>query len=230
MSPSQAAVIVTGMRNGARTMARLTMVTALTAGAVLGGSSGAHADPPPGWGPGEYGNEYDFGNIQWTHHGWYAGVRGNTHTGYVNVEEDDDGLTVVLDDWTCPSGVTPPGPYEAHTPSRCTWRSGTYVNDIDWWDVSSFDQARDKLLVRGVFTDSWADDDPDTVTLDLVLKASDVPEVAIDESGPVLDYSEFFNDVRAIGTVDGRKVAPSARRTQTAGSIGFYLNGWERTP
>ena len=33
-----------------------------------------------------------------------------------------------------------------------------------------------------------------------------------------------------IGKVDGRKVNPSAKLTQTPGRIGFYLDGWVRTP
>ena len=70
----------------------------------------------------------------------------------------------------------------------------------------------------------------DTVTVDLVLKASGEPEVTIDESGPILEYSEYFDNVQAFGKVDGHKVSPATNLTQTAGSIRFYLDGWVRTP
>ena len=68
------------------------------------------------------------------------------------------------------------------------------------------------------------------MSLDLVFKASDQPEVTIDESGQILDYTESFDDVQLIGKVDGHRVNPAANLTQTAGRIFFYLDGWVRIP
>ena len=211
-----------------RSLTRLVIVATVTAGALIGGGSAAQADPPPGWEPGEYGLEADFGNVEWTYRGWYDGVPGNVHTGYLNVEEDDDGLTVSLNNWFCPSGATPPGPYEPRpAATTCKWRSGKFVNSSEWWDVADFNHARNELTVEGEFTDGFSSD---TVSVDLVLKASDEPEVTINESGPILEYGEYFDDVQAFGKVDGHKVNPSTKLTQTAGSIFFYLDGWVRTP
>jgi hypothetical protein len=223
-----ASVIVLGMRGKVKTLTRLAIVATVTAGALLGGGSSAQADPPPGWEPGEYGLEADFADIGWTHRAWYDGVPGNVHTGYVNVEEDDDVLTVELNNWFCPSGVTPPGPYDdRNVATNCKWRSGKFVNYFQWWDVADFNQALDKLTVQGEFTDGFG---TDTVSLDLVFKASGEPDVTIDESGPILDYSEYFHNVQVIGKVDGHKVSPATNLTQTGGRIGFYLDGWVRTP
>lgn len=209
----------------ARLAAAAATVTTMT---LLGAGPVAQADPPPGWAPGEYGLEYDFADVGWTHRGWYRGVAGNVHTGHVNVEEDDDGLTVVLNDWFCPRGATPPSPSDPRgVATRCTWRSGKFVNYTQWWDVADFNHARNKLVVRGVFADSSS---TDSVSVDLVIKALDDPEVVIDESGPILDYSESYTDVRAIGKVDGHPVHPAPNRTQTDGSIYLYLDGWERIP
>ena len=211
-----------------RALPRLLAVSSVALGALLLGGGPAHADPPPGWAPGEFGLEYDYADIGWTHRGWYDGTAGNVHTGWVNVEEDDDVLTVELNDWFCPAGATPPSPADSRdVPTACKWRSGKFVNYIQWWDVATFDHRRDKLIVRGDFTDAFS---AETVRLDLVLKSSDPPEVVSDETGPVLDYSETFDEVVAVGKVDGRRVDPAANRTQTGGLIRFTLDGWERIP
>ena len=118
MSQFGSSSIVLGMRAQVKHLTRMAIVAALAGGALLGGGSSAQADPPPGWGPGEYGLEADFADIGWTYRGWYDGLPGNVHTGYVNVEEDDDVLTVELNNWFCPSGATPPGPYDGRRPRR----------------------------------------------------------------------------------------------------------------
>jgi len=227
MSQFGASAIVLGMRAQVKNLTRLAIVVTVTAGALLGGGSSAQADPPPGWGPGEYGLEADFADIGWTYRGWYDGLPGNVHTGYVNVEEDDDVLTVELNNWFCPSGAAPPGPYDAPTATTCKWRSGKFVNYGQWWDVADFNHARNKLTVKGDFTDSFG---TDTVSLDLVFKASDQPDVTIDESGPILEYGESFDTVQVTGKVDGHRVNPTAKLTQINGQIRFYLDGWERIP
>ena len=81
--------------------------------------------------------------------------------------------------------------------------------------------------MKGDFTDGFG---TDTVSLDLVFKASDQPEVTIDESGPILDYGESFDNVVVTGKVDGHRVNPTPKLTQINGRIRFYLDGWERIP
>ena len=142
------------MRTKTGTLARLVIAATVAAGALLGGGSSAQADPPPGWEPGEIGWEADFADIGWTFRGWYDGVPGNVHTGYLNVEEDDDVLKIWLNNWFCPSGATPPHPYDTpDVATTCKWRSGKYVSYIDWWDVADFNQARNKLTVQGEYAD-----------------------------------------------------------------------------
>jgi hypothetical protein len=206
---------------------RLAIVATVAACALLGGGSSAQADPPPGWEPGASGTQADFADVGWTHQGRYQGMRGNWHTGYVNVEEDDDVLTVVLNDWWCPRGVTPPSPYQdATVDTRCTRKSGKEITYYDWWDVADFDQARNRLTVRGNFTDSV---DTDTVRLDLAIQGKGRPAVTQDTSNGLLYYSEVFENVHATGRVDGHRV-DGPRTTQEDGMIRFYLDSWSPIP
>lgn len=215
-----------GRRVWARSAAALTVVAA----SAIAGMGAAQADPPPGWEPGQYGVEYDLADIGWTHPGHYAGVPGNWHTGWINVEEDDDGVTGTLLDWRCPAGVEPPGPYApSGEPTRCTLKGSRWLEYIQYYDVATIDQARDRMTVNldvPVYVDGFEPDG--TVRVDLVIKGLGDPEITSDESGEVLDYTEVFDTVRARGKVDGHRVR-GPNTTQEDGRMGFWLDGWTRS-
>ena len=50
-------------------------------------------------------------------HGWFPDRPGNYHTGDIEVEEDDDGVTGFLQDWRCTGDAVPPQPY-SNDPGR----------------------------------------------------------------------------------------------------------------
>lgn len=211
--------------------ARLAAATTTTAAVLLGLGAPAHADPPSGWGPGQYGVEYDFAGFDWIHHGHYHGIAGNWHTGWVNVEEDDDGITGDLVDWRCPRHVVPPSPYDDPTGTRCVEVGDRYLEDNLNWDTAVFHQASNRLtLNRDVPAyDSTTGADLGTVRIDVSMRAKNPPVVVDDESGPILDYSEDYVGVPARGRVDGHRVSGPCTRPISSGRIGFWLDGWERT-
>jgi hypothetical protein len=212
-----------------RTWAQLAIIAITTAGALVGAGSSAHADPPPGWEPGPGGVEYDLGDVAWVHEGRYAGVAGNWHTGWLTVEEDDDGLTGELYDWQCPAGVTPPDP-NRNPETTCTLRGYRYVDYAQYYDVARFNQKLNRLVVHGDYPVFDANYEPvGTVRIDLTIKGMGDPEVTIDESREILDYTEIFHDTRATGKVDGHGLGGHNTRQLDYGRIGFWLDGWVRT-
>ena len=214
---------MTGTR---RIWAQLAIIAITASGALMGAGAAAQADPPPGWEPGEYGLR-PTSATQWVHQGRYADAPGNFHTGWVNVEEDDDVLTGSLADWWCPAGVTPP--LYGIDGTECKLKGSTWIEYIQYWDVAKFNYTRDRLSLHG----DWPTIDIDgnatgTVRIDLTFQGLGEPDETIDESGEFLGYSEYFNDARATGKVDGHSVGGS-RTTQYGGSIGYYLDGWVRS-
>jgi hypothetical protein len=194
------------------------------------------ADPPKGWTPGTYGIEYDFGHVSWTQHGTHAYAPGNWHTGDVTVEEDDDGITGPVTDWTCPRGDTPPAYPWSQTPSKCKVARYQWIDTtgqpIGVDGLSSFDQRKNQLIVRGDF---WAWDMNDnrngTVHLDLVFQAVGSPVVRKDVYGTapdeLLDYSESWSKANVWGRVNGLRVNGPGT-TQLCDGISFQDSGWVR--
>jgi hypothetical protein len=213
---------------GRQMWARRVGTGALAAAALLGGAGAAQADPPPGWGPGEFGVEYDLADVIWSHHGRYDDALGNWHTGWLTVEEDDDGVTGELIDWRCPDGVEPPTGF-AGQPTTCKQKGYVWLEYIQFWDVAHFDQALNRLDVR---LDAPAYDEDytpvGTVRIDVVIKGVGTSEITSDESGEILDFSEIWNDTKSWGHVDGHRVrGPNTTQVQTR--MGYWLDGWTRT-
>jgi hypothetical protein len=208
---------------------RLIGVTAFSAGAFLGGASAAQADPPPGWEPGDGGVEYELADTIWSHHGRYDGHLGNWHTGWVNIEEDDDVLTGELVDWWCPAGVEPPTAYSPDPDTPCKQRGELWLEYIQYFDVATFDQARNRLDVH-MDVPAYVDgiDPAGTVRVDLMMRGRGVPTVQSDDSNDILTYSEFWYDVKTWGRVDGQRINGTNTVNDTY-IMGFTLDSWERT-
>jgi hypothetical protein len=211
-----------------KTWAQLATIAILATGAVMGLGTTAKADPPPGWKPGPNAFTLDLGNVQWVHKGWYSGVPGNWHTGWLNVEEDDDILTGGLVDWWCPAGAEPPDEGLHPGATGCTVRVFQGIEYIQWWDVARFNQKQDRLTIRGDYPTYDLDLNPTgTVNIDLVIQGQGAPEIRIDESQEYLEYSELFQTAHATGRVDGHGIG-GAKTRQFNTSIGFWLDGWIR--
>lgn len=215
---------------GRQVWGRVLGATALAAGAVLAGASAAQADPPPGWGPGQDGVEYDFADTAWSHHGRYDDHLGNWHTGWVNVEEDDDGITGELYDWWCPAGVQPPTYYTPDPDTACKVKGSMWLEYFQYFDVASFDQARNRLEVHmdvPAYVDG-ADEATTTVRLDLFIRGRGAPAVESDDSSGYLYYGESWTDAKTWGRVGGERVNGANTENSTA-VVRFRLDGWEPT-
>jgi hypothetical protein len=212
----------------ARGTVRIASAAALTFGALLTGSVAAHADPPPGWGPGDYGVEYDLADVAWTHHGHYDGTLGNWHTGYLNIEEDDDGVTGWLTDWRCPDGIKPPAATDPDQTSLCRQKGGTSFENIQFYDSAKLDFARDRMDLNITADGYDANDNVRPVRIDIVLKGLGKSTITSDESGEILDWTEIWYDVKAWGRVDGHRIAGPNTTTNPI-RMGYWLDGWTRT-
>ena len=212
-----------------RTLIRLVLATLLAAGALAGASPAARADVPPGWQPGGLNSfEADFGDARWTHQGFYPGVAGNWHTGWVNVEEDDDVLTAQLIDWKCPAGAQPPAPltWFPGQATACKVKRYQWVSVLDPWNIATFNQKRDRLRLQGSHPAVDHLDQPaGTVTFDLYLEAVGQPTVTSDTAGGTLWYEEAWSQARLFGTIDGHGLAGSGT-TLHSGSVSFYVSGY----
>jgi hypothetical protein len=211
-----------------RTWAQLAAIAVVATGALIGTGTAAKADPPPGWEPGPDSIEYDFADLGWVHKGFYSGVAGNWHTGWLNVEEDDDGLTGELVDWRCPAGVEPPAPiigsYTVDTP--CKVKRLQVIEYIQYYDVAWFNQTRDRLVLRGDFPLIDELHDPiGTVHIDMYFQATGDPTVTSDTSTGTLDYSESWATATGVGTVDGHGLGGHSTQ-QSRGRVSFYLESW----
>jgi hypothetical protein len=214
---------------GRQIVARLVGVGTLAAAALLSGAGAAHADPPPGWDPGEWGVEYDFADVSWMHHGRYNDALGNWHTGWLTVEEDDDGVTGEVIDWWCPAGVEPPTAYDPDQTTTCTRKGYLWLEYIDWWDVGQYDQARNRIDVH-LDVPAYDSDfnQVTTVRVDVMMKGLGKPEIISDESGEILNYSESFQSTKSWGKVNGHRIG-GPNTVQGPSRVGFWLDGWERT-
>ncbi len=217
------------------TWARATLVAVMAAGALIAGGTAAVADPPKGWVPGDFGNEYDFGTVYWTHHGRYADAPGNWHTGTLTIEEDDDGITGGLYDWNCPAGAKPP---RAGAPSTntCTLARGRYLDSVfggdPGFDLAQFDQAHNRLTShRDVSVFDLNDVRLGTVRVDLTFQGIGKPTDSLFRTvtnGGVtsMDYFERYTGV-VCGKVDGHRVRGPGTK-QEAPDLGFNVSGWVR--
>ncbi len=218
------------MMHARKIWATLALATTTAAGALLGAGGPAHADPPAGWEPGQYGVEYDFGDLGWVHHGHYVHTAGNWHTGWLNVEEDDDGLTGGLLDWQCPHDAVPPGPYDDVTGTPCVLIGSRDIEENAVTDVAVFHQKTNRLTVHGdfpIFDSSTGAES--TTRIDLSIRARGAATVEDDESGTILDYSETYLKVHGRGHVDGHRVSGRHTHQVDNGRVGFWLDGWTRT-
>jgi hypothetical protein len=209
---------------------RIASAAALTFGALLTGAVAAQADPPPGWGPGDYGVEYDLGDVAWMHHGRYDATLGNWHTGYLNIEEDDDGITGWLIDWRCPDGVKPPTAIDPDQTSVCKQKGGVYFDNLVISDSAKLDFAHNRMDLN-IDTDGYdlvSGDYVRPVRVDIVLKGRGASTITSDESGEILDWTEIWYDVKAWGRVDGHRIAGPNTTTDPI-RMGYWLDGWERT-
>lgn len=216
------------MRSTARWLATAT----LAAAALTAGAGSAHADPPKGWQPG---TEYDYGRIIFTQHGWFKDRPGNYHTGDIEVEEDDDGVTGFLADWRCTEDAVPPQPYSNDpVDPRCKLKQAVGLQELDGTlNLGTFDQKNNRL---GVHLDvptldyNTGEVDGGTVRIDLTIVGLGAPTIYKNTTATTLEYEEyFFNGVKAWGQVDGKWLG----KTNTvihSGSIGFWLDGYTRTP
>ena len=211
------------------TGARLATLAVLTTGVLFGASTPAQADIPPGWepGPSHLSFEADFGDVTWKHQGFYAGVAGNWHTGWVNVEEDDDVLTAELIDWKCPAGVEPPAPGTGTgAAGACKVKRYQWVSYIDHPDVATFNHKRDRLVLRGDFPATGLNDEPaGTVHFDLYLEGVGEPEVTTDTSTGTLYHEEYWWQALLRGTIDGHGLAGHGT-TLLSARTGFYVTGY----
>ena len=146
--------------------------------------------------------------------------------GELTIEEDDDVLTGSITDWRCPDGVEPPGPLVWPVPSTsCKVKGVTYINQLDPWDVASFDHSTDRLTIDGEF------DEIDStyvvigkVAIDLTIRGLGQPSVSKfpSDDGKTLYYDEFFDDTKAWGRVDGHRVS-GPNVTQVDSWVGFAI-------
>jgi hypothetical protein len=115
----------------ARALTAMASASVLALVALLAAAGTAQAAPPLGWQPEEgSGVEYDLADVSWAHQGHFDGRLGNWHTGYLNVEEDDDGVTGDLYDWRCPPGVQPPAAWDSDQTSVCKQKGYRYVENV----------------------------------------------------------------------------------------------------
>ncbi|HSS68063.1 MAG TPA: hypothetical protein VLK34_05885 [Nocardioidaceae bacterium] len=213
-----------------RAMIGIASASLLALGALLAGAGIAQAAPPPGWTGDDGGVEYDLADVTWTHHGRYPGELGNWHTGYLNVEEDDDGVTGWLIDWRCPDGVQPPSATDADQTSVCKQKGNLWLENFQDWDSAKLDFARNRmdLDIDVDAYDGIVGDYVRSVRIDIVLKGLGKSTVTSDQSGEILDWSEIWYDVKAWGHVDGHRIAGPNTETQTY-RMGYWLDGWTRS-
>jgi hypothetical protein len=214
----------------ARAAVRVASAAALTFGALLAGAAASQAAPPPGWGPGDYGVEYDLADVAWTHHGHYSGSLGNWHTGYLNVEEDDDGITGWTYDWRCPDGVEPPAATDSDQTSQCTMKGSLWFENFQDWDSAKLDFTRNRMDVN-IDADGYdgvTGDYVRPVRIDIVLKGLGTSTITSDQSGEILDWTEIWYNVKTWGHVDGHRIAGPNTETQPI-RMGYWLDGWTRS-
>ena len=221
------------MNSLAQLCARLAAVATLSTAAVVAGGATAQADPPRNW---SGGTEADFGRVTWVHQGWYPnGSEGNWHVGHLNVEEDDDGIDGSIIDWRCPAGETPPGPLVWPVPpTSCKLKGTTYILQLDPWDLADFDQAKNRLIIKGDFNEVTGDtmEVIGTVPIDVVIQGLGTPTVRKTyyegTGGTMLDYEEdFTSGAKAWGRVDGHRVS-GPKVTQLSASTSFTVYGLTR--
>lgn len=216
------------------TVARLLSIGTLSAAALLGvAGSGpaALADVPGGWVPGETGFQADFGDARWVHEGFYAGQPGNWHSGWVNVEEDDDGFHATLIDWRCPEGARPPTMLDWRLGQTydCTAQRMRFVEFLDYDpDIGVFNQKRDRLLARGEYAATDENGEPaGTVRVDLKLTAVGEPQVTRDITKGKMFYEEYWPEATLSGKIDGRGVGGHGTTVEYA-STSFWVMDYVR--
>lgn len=215
-----------------RTTARVLAVGTLLAAATMAGAGAAQADPPKGWQPG---TEYDYGRIVFTQKGWFPDRPGNYHTGDVEIEEDDDGVTGFLQDWRCTGDAVPPQPY-SNTPvdPRCKLKRSVGLQELNGTlNLGTFDQKFNRLGVHlDVPTLDWNTGEPDgnSVRIDLTIVGQGTPTIYKATTPTTLEYEEYyFEGVKAWGQVDGKWISKN-NTTIHSGAVGFWLDGWTRIP
>lgn len=217
--------------------ARYAVAAAVVSAATLVTGGPAHADIPDGWVPGDDGIEYDFGFTSWMHQGRYADTLGNWHTGYITVEEDDDGITGELQDWYCKGTAQPPKPGSTSTPNgRCTLKKSRWLDTIDQpvgLEMSTFKHQRNVLRVNLTVDayDTYLGDRVGSVPINIGIRAIGAPdEVSESGSGSSLYFHESYGTTKSWGTVDGHHIDRATRTTQFSGRISFDLSEWELAP
>ena len=210
-----------------RRYARATAVSILSAAALLGAPSATQADPPDGW---TGGSQAEFGRVTWVHDGRYPGAKGNFHVGELDIDEDDDGITGSIKDWSCPDGVEPPGPLLWPVPeTSCEVKGTTYIFDMDPVDVASWDHARNRLTMSGQFDTVDADYNViGSVPINVTMKGLGEPAVTYAPSpfDTTLFYDEAFFDVKVSGRVAGRRVSgPHVTQFAEHNWVGFSIYG-----
>jgi hypothetical protein len=210
-----------------KTCAQLASIAVLATGVLAGTGEAARADVPPGWVPGPNSYEADFGDATWVHHGFYAGRAGNVHTGWVNVEEDDDVLTAELIDWKCPAGAEPPAPGTGTAGAgACKVKRYQWVSYIQYYDVATFNQKRDRLRLSGDFAAVDQNDQPaGTVSFNLYLEGVGAPTVSSTVTEGTLHHEESWSEARLFGKIDGHGLA-GRNTTQLSGQVSFYVEGY----
>jgi hypothetical protein len=207
-----------------KTWAQLAAIAVIATGVLVGAGTAAKADIPPGWVPGPDSVEADFGDTVWVHQGFYPGVAGNWHTGWLNIEEDDDVLTAELVDWKCPAGAQPPSSYGQ--PTTCKVKRYQWVSYFQYYDVATFNQKRDRLVLRGDFPATGLNGEPaGTVNFDVYFQAVGTPTVTSNTSTGTLDYSESWSNARLVGKIDGHGLAGHGT-TQLYGNTSFYVESY----
>ncbi|MBS2937732.1 hypothetical protein KDN32_08250 [Nocardioides sp. J2M5] len=218
------------MATPSRRLAQLLVASSLAVAAVAVGGGSADADPPRAW---TGGVESDFGRVWWVHEGSYAGAPGNWHLGDLTIEEDDDVLTGSLVDWSCPDGARPPDPLISPVPpTSCTIVGGTYVEQLDPWDIAVFDHATNRLRLSGDFREVDASGEGvGTVPIDVTLVGTGSPEKTRTYSAgrTRLTYEEYFPTAKAWGRFDGHRVG-GPRVTQSITQVSFYIRDMVRAP
>lgn len=206
------------------------MAVGLAGAAVMTGGAAADADPPRAW---TGGVEADFGRVWWVHEGSYAGAPGNWHLGDLTIEEDDDVLTGSLVDWSCPDGARPPDPLLSPVPpTPCTIVGGTYVEQLDPWDIAVFDHATNRLRLSGDFREVDATSTAvGTVAIDVTLVGTGTPEKYRTYSAgrTRLEYEEYFPTAKAWGRFDGHRVG-GPHVTQTVKQVSFLIRDMVPAP
>jgi len=198
-------------------------VATVLAAAMTTGAGSAHADPPSGW---EGADQFDYGRIMFTQPGWFAGRPGNFHTGDVEAEEDDDGMTGFISDWFCRGDARPPAPYSSDpVDPRCKLKQTTGLMDLSdpAFSLLTYDHVHDRatihLDVDTVDPDTW--ERTGEVRIDLTIKGVGDPVVTMQ---PGVFYEEWFYDVTARGTVDGIRIS-KAKTVIHSGALDFWLDG-----